>query len=226
MFSAHKGLLLFLLIANTLALPIKRDNGIIHHNIRAILNCDCYYKEGETLDNNKIEKYCDCTPELIESDKTHINESDPDFDISKVKYLQEEVANEDDRFIVEDKTKNKVKENLVMLNDGTFISIGENLNDEDLQPVDVEDKVLDETNEQENEDEDVFRIIETIDEPINGNNALYVIDYFNHEREVEKYEAGLDNNEELIKEVDYDDDDESKNEAENGINNEIDDTEL
>jgi len=87
MFSAYKGLLLFLLVANTLALPVKRDNGdkkgIVYHNIRAVLNCSCYYKEGETLDKDKIEKYCDCTPELIESDKTHINESDPNFDTSK-----------------------------------------------------------------------------------------------------------------------------------------------
>jgi len=39
-----------------------------------------------------------------------------------------------------------------MLNDGTFVNIGGNMNDEDRQPEDQKD-----------EDEDVFRIIETID---------------------------------------------------------------
>jgi len=82
MFSMYKGLILFVLIANTLALPIKKDgsNGkmVVFEKIRTVLNCVCYYEEGQTLDNDKLDEYCDCTPEKVESDKDLVDESEVD----------------------------------------------------------------------------------------------------------------------------------------------------
>eukprot|EP00833_Pecoramyces_ruminatium_P005949 jgi/Orpsp1_1/1179981/evm.model.c7180000071673.1 len=85
MFSIYKGLLLFVLLANVLALPIKRENSegkmVVFETIRTVLNCVCYYEEGQSLDNDKIDEYCDCTPESVESDKSLVDESE----ISKLK---------------------------------------------------------------------------------------------------------------------------------------------
>jgi len=78
--SIYKGLLLFVLIANALALPIKKVNSdgkmVVFEKIRTVLNCVCYYEEGQTLDKDKIEEYCDCTPEKVESDKSLVDESE------------------------------------------------------------------------------------------------------------------------------------------------------
>ena len=80
MFSIYKGLILFILIANTLALPVKRDGSedkmVVFEKIRTVLNCVCYYEEGQSLDSDKVDEYCDCTPEKTESDRSLIKESE------------------------------------------------------------------------------------------------------------------------------------------------------
>jgi len=80
MFSIYKGLILFVLIANILALPVKRDGSedkmVVFEKIRTVLNCVCYYEEGQSLDGDNVDEYCDCTPEKTESDKSLIKESE------------------------------------------------------------------------------------------------------------------------------------------------------
>jgi len=77
MFSVYKGLILFILLTNAFALPIKRSSSdgkvVVFEKIKTVLSCTCYYEEGETLDSSKIDEYCDCVPEKVESDKSLVD---------------------------------------------------------------------------------------------------------------------------------------------------------
>ncbi|ORX48395.1 hypothetical protein BCR36DRAFT_584313 [Piromyces finnis] len=92
MLSVYKGLLLFILIANVIAIPVvKRESkdgkSYIFETIRTVLNCICYYEEGETLTNGKIDKYCDCTPEEAQNDKSVVDEDEIETKVNNARYI-------------------------------------------------------------------------------------------------------------------------------------------
>jgi hypothetical protein len=99
MFSVYKGLLLFILIANAIAIPIfKREStdgkNYVFETVKTLLNCVCYYEEGETLDNGNIEKYCDCTPEKVEQDQSIVPEDEIENKVNAAKYSKSINENE------------------------------------------------------------------------------------------------------------------------------------
>ncbi|OUM68441.1 hypothetical protein PIROE2DRAFT_3899 [Piromyces sp. E2] len=101
MFSVYKGLLLFILIANSLAIPVfKRESAdgkkYIFETIRTVLNCVCYYEEGETLTNDKVDKYCDCSPETVEQNKSFVKEDEIENKVNDAKYLRDGLDVQDD----------------------------------------------------------------------------------------------------------------------------------
>jgi len=91
MYSIYKSIILFILLANALAIPIKRDGSegktLVFEKIKTVLSCICYYEEGESLDKDNIDKYCDCTPEKVDSDKSLTDGSDPDYKAHTAKFL-------------------------------------------------------------------------------------------------------------------------------------------